>query len=142
MRLYAYQPNCLACQFGLSQTIPLLMFRSKDALMINKATEVCETLSKTIKYYEQRRPTYTPFDAGKSFYMTKEFRAWWLNYFDLMRPSLDTCMDRLTENPILQTLPADRKKKGTHWQEIVAFEKFFKVNYNPRKLRQTIIDAA
>ena len=59
-----------------------------------------------------------------------------------MRPSLDACMDRLTENPILQTLPADKKKKGTHWQEIVAFEKFFKVNYNPKKLRQTIIDAA
>ena len=42
----------------------------------------------------------------------------------------------------MQTGEAEKKSKGTHTREIIAFEQYFNTAYNPLQLSRTINEAA
>ncbi|MED6137056.1 hypothetical protein PIB30_061360 [Stylosanthes scabra] len=74
-------------------------------------------------------------------YSTQSFDDWWSNYFISHCPSLAKALTNLNLASIVQSAPMSKKTKGTHINEILSFEKFYKVKWNVMWLRPTFYSA-
>ena len=93
---------------------------------------------------EEKQNLYSPFNFKNIFLPYPSFIDWWIEYYKSQHQKISVYKDILIANfpnPSLQKGMASSKTNGTHAQEILQFERFFKVKYNPRVVLRVVWDA-
>ncbi|MED6174556.1 hypothetical protein PIB30_070172 [Stylosanthes scabra] len=80
-------------------------------------------------------------ERGKNYYSTKSFDDWCSNYFSSHCPPLEQLLANLGLHSVMQSAPMSKKTKGKHIDEILSFEKFYKVKWNVKWIRPTFHSA-
>ena len=102
-----------------------------------------DVIPKLFKRNTKFRQQFIPREFRLSSYVTQSFVEWWDNYYTPLHHPLKDCFDKLlTEfTPSVQTGNPAKKSKGMHLREIQAFEKYFKVKWNPKYPKSVIREA-
>ncbi|MED6163833.1 hypothetical protein PIB30_083876 [Stylosanthes scabra] len=79
--------------------------------------------------------------CGTYSYSTKSFDDWWSNYFSSHFPPLEQVLVNMGLHSVIQSAPMSKNTKGKHIDEILSFEKFYKVKWNVKLFRPTIHSA-
>ncbi|MED6138391.1 hypothetical protein PIB30_073869, partial [Stylosanthes scabra] len=137
-KLNLYSPQFVARQFGFAQALsfpvyfnpaePLVKYEKSNTAEFDDAISLTE---ERVKGYH-RVPGLT-----RCCYSTQSFNDWWSSYFISHCPSLEQALTNLNLASIVQSAPVSKKTKGTHINEILSFEKFYKVKWNVMWLRPT-----
>ena len=130
-----HNPSFVARQLGFSQAIPAPYSLDPNLQLCGASIGAFSDLEYFLVENDDKRSLYFPFDFENSSYPTPSFVSWWLDYYKSQRHRISVCKELLVANLpdiTLQEWSASTKTKGTHIQEIIRFEKFFKVKYNPR----------
>jgi len=138
--LYGYQPNLVARQFGLIQTRPNSLYKSKKDLKKPKNENIWRSLLQKV---DEHVPTLKPIPFELSYECTKTFFRWWRGYFVEQSKEVnpDTTLPELI-SAFNYVQRKSKKPKGTHLREIQAFQKYFKTVYDPLHLSRTVYNAA
>ncbi|MED6192373.1 hypothetical protein PIB30_009451 [Stylosanthes scabra] len=149
-KMVIYSPQLVACQFELAQAIPMPNPLTTDEPFVHYKTKDVKEVARCKAEEAQRFECYQRVSHLKRFFLTtSSFSAWWSNYFTSQCPSLahalvilgfDLVLTNVNLDPV-QSSPINVKTKGMHLQEIIAFEKFYKVKSNVKWIRPTFYDA-
>ncbi|MED6214294.1 hypothetical protein PIB30_101676 [Stylosanthes scabra] len=141
-KMNLYSPQLVARQVGFAQALPSPTFLdSKDQMVQYEITHTDE-LVEASKAVEERVKNYQRLSSlVRCYYSTKSFDAWCSNYFSSHCPSLEQTLANLNLNSIVQSAPVLKKTKGEHVNEILSFEKFYKVKWNVKWIRPTFYSA-
>ncbi|MED6128380.1 hypothetical protein PIB30_097173 [Stylosanthes scabra] len=141
-KLNLYSPQFVAPQFGFAQALPLpIYFKSAETSVkyeIGNTAEFDDVISlieEKVKQY-RRVPGLT-----RCCYSRHSFDDWWSNYFTSHCPSIEQALTNLNLTSIVQGAPVSKKTKGTHINDILSFEKFYKVKWNVMWLRPMFYSA-
>nr|KYP74299.1 hypothetical protein KK1_006971 [Cajanus cajan] len=141
VRIYPYQPQLFARQFGLCQMKPLPL-RRKD----NIDADICvergnyeEVLDFILR--PDKQLYLTPCSFSPSFLVSKCFLCWWCEYYVDKIVDFDEFFKKLINSPLSSQGP---KQSGTFKNQtiIYQFEQFFKVCYRPDNIGRIIFDAS
>ncbi|XP_027351434.1 polycystic kidney disease protein 1-like 3 [Abrus precatorius] len=110
---------------------------------LENARNSIKDLNDAISFFRKRRPEISSFEFEPSLYCTHAFQNWWSNYYNHHEISVEACNQKMTSTfSMFQKGDPKAKTRGTHIREIQSLERFFKVIYLPRRISQTIFEAA
>nr|KYP37103.1 hypothetical protein KK1_041735 [Cajanus cajan] len=141
VRIYPYQPQLFARQFGLCQMKPLPVRRKEsiDADICVERGNYEEVLDFILRPDKQLR--LAPCSFYPSFLVSKCFLRWWYEYYVDKIIDFDEFLKKLINSPVSLQGP---KQLGTFKNRtiIYQFEQFFRVCYRPDNVGRTIFDAS
>nr|KYP37371.1 hypothetical protein KK1_041441 [Cajanus cajan] len=141
VRIYPYQPQLFARQFGLCQMKPLPLRRKEkiDSYICVEKGNYEEVLEFILRPEKQLH--LTPCSFSPSFLVSRCFLRWWCEYHVDNMIDFDTFLTKLINSPLSSQGP---KQTGTFKNQtiIYQFEQFFKVCYRPNNVHRTIFDAS
>ena len=79
--LFAYQPNLVARQFGLSQPLPRSLFLLKETVVTSTAAFSESPFKNKMETYNERRVGLDFFCFEPFFLYNEEFDIWWANHY-------------------------------------------------------------
>ncbi|XP_029125442.1 uncharacterized protein LOC109814161 isoform X2 [Cajanus cajan] len=142
VRLYPYQPQLFARQFGLCQMKPLPLRRKEgiDADICVEKGNYEEVLNFILRPDKELRLTPTTFSP--SFLVSKCYLRWWCYYIVDKLTDFDGFLKKLISSPL--SCSQGPKQPGTFKNQLIIyqFEQFFKVCYRPDNAHRTIFDAS
>lgn len=79
------------------------------------------------------------FEFHHSYLASVNFDDWWSGYFTSIQKTFEKCfLEILDGDFLMQTWNPEQKTQGKHSFEIVNFEKYFKISYDPFHLEKTV----
>nr|KYP46845.1 hypothetical protein KK1_031548 [Cajanus cajan] len=142
VRIYPYQPQLFARQFGHCQMKPLPL-RRKESIDYDLCVDTGnyeEVLQFILRPDKELR--LTPCRFSPSFLVSRCYLRWWCTYHVDKLLNFDAILKKLINSPL--SCSQGPKQSGTFKNQtiIYQFKQFFKVCYRPDNVHRTIFDAS